>query len=91
MCIRDRINGECMIPTISEDASNTYLYFTYNHSTKTIEIIGTTAIPEFLSWTILPLLLVATVLIILCKKWLPKKPKQPTEISHIRRLITEDC
>ena len=45
------INGESMIPTISEDASNTYLYFTYNHSTKTAEIIGTDAIPEFPSWT----------------------------------------
>ena len=68
------INGESMIPTISEDASNTYLYFTYNHITKTAEIIGTDAIPEFPSWTILPLLLVATVLIIFCKKRLPKNP-----------------
>jgi len=53
--------------------------------------VDISVIPEFPSWIILPLLLVATVLIILCKKWIPKKPKQPTEISHIRRLITADC
>ena len=31
-------------------------------------------IPEFPSWTILPLLLVATLMVILCKKRLPKNP-----------------
>jgi len=62
-----------------------------NYSTINEKYTPIDYIPEFPSWTILPLLLVATVLIILCKKWLPKKPKQPTEISHIRRLITADC
>jgi parallel beta-helix repeat protein len=33
--------------TIKEDTDNTYLYFTYSHDTKTIEIIGTEAIPEY--------------------------------------------
>jgi len=68
------VDGISVTPIVNEDASNTYLYFTYNHITKTVKIIGTTAIPEFPSWIILPLLLVATVLIILCKKRLPKNP-----------------
>ncbi|TSA57393.1 kelch-like protein [bacterium] len=48
-------------------------------------------IPEFPSWIILPLLFVATFVAIICKKWLPKKPKQPTEIIHSRRLIKVYC
>lgn len=75
------VDGISVTPTVNEDASNTYLYFTYNHSTKTIEIIGTTAIPEFPSWTILPLLLVATLMVIICKKRLPKKT-QATNRNH---------
>jgi len=51
------VDGASVTPTIDEDTSNTYLYFTYNHSTKTVEIIGTTAIPEFPSWTAMMLLL----------------------------------
>jgi nitrous oxidase accessory protein len=50
-----------LTPTVNEDPSNTYIYFTYNHSTKTVEIIGTTAIPEFPSWTPLLIMLVAIV------------------------------
>ena len=63
------INGKSMIPTINEDANNTYLYFTYNHSTKTVEIIGTDAIPEFPSWTPLLIMLIAvTALAIIYKR-----------------------
>jgi len=61
-------------PTVNEDTNNTYLYFTYGYDTKTIKIRGTDAIPEFPSWTILPLLLVATLMVIICKKRLPKNP-----------------
>jgi hypothetical protein len=66
------VDKQPVIPTVNEDANNTYLHFTYGHSTKTIEIIGTDAIPEFPSWIILPLLLTATLLIILCKRRLAK-------------------
>jgi len=68
------INGAPITPTVNEDENNTYLYFTYGHSTKTIEIIGTTAIPEFPPWTILPLLLMATLAAIIYKRRLVKKP-----------------
>jgi len=54
------VDDNPIIPVVNEDASNTYLYFTYNHSTKTIEIRGTDAIPEFPSWT--PTLLVLIVI-----------------------------
>jgi len=62
------VDEQPVIPTVNEDTTNTYLYFTYGHSTKTIEIIGTYAIPEFPSWTILLLFLTATVIIIFCKR-----------------------
>jgi parallel beta-helix repeat protein len=45
--------------TVNEDTSNTYLYVTYPHSTKTVEIIGTDAIPEFPSWATLLIMLFA--------------------------------
>jgi parallel beta-helix repeat protein len=47
------VDGASVTPTVNEDASNTYLYFTYQHSIKTIEIIGTTVIPEFQSWALI--------------------------------------
>jgi len=53
------VNDEAVTPTINKDSSNTYLYFTYNHSTKTVEIIGTNAIPEFPSWTPLLIMLLS--------------------------------
>jgi len=67
------VDGASVTPTIDEDTSNTYLYFTYNRSTKTVEIIGTDAIPEFPSWIILPLLIIITFAAIIYKKRLPKK------------------
>jgi parallel beta-helix repeat protein len=56
------VDGASVTPTSNEDETSTYIYFTYNHSTKTVEIIGTEAIPEFPSWTpLLVMLLVAVV------------------------------
>jgi len=62
------VDGAYVIPIVNEDATDTYLYFAYNHSAKTVEIIGTDAIPEFPSWAILPLLLVATLVAIVYNK-----------------------
>jgi len=60
--------------TVNEDEDNTYIYFNYNHSSsKTVEIIGTDAIPESPSWTILPLLITLTLTTIFYKKRLTKK------------------
>jgi nitrous oxidase accessory protein NosD len=51
--------------------------------------VAIVVIPEFPTWTILPLLLTATLVAIICKQRLPKTPK--THITHIRSLIIEDC
>jgi N-acetylneuraminic acid mutarotase len=55
------VDGTSVTPTVNKKENYTNLHFTYSHSTKTVEIIGTDAIPEFPSWTILPLLIVATL------------------------------
>jgi len=41
------VGGEEVNYTSTLDKSNTYLYFTYNHSTKTIQIQGTQTLPIF--------------------------------------------
>jgi parallel beta-helix repeat protein len=63
--------------SIIPDTNCTYLYFTYNHSTKTVQIIGTHAIPEFPSTTILPMLLVISMLVaVFAKKKIPRKTER---------------
>jgi len=62
------VDGASVTPTIDEDASNTYLYFTYNYSTKTVEIIGTDAIPEFPSWLIITLFVITTLAVTIYRK-----------------------
>jgi parallel beta-helix repeat protein len=58
------------------DENYTYLYFTYNHTTKTVEIQGTHVIPEFTSFAILPLLMIFTIFAVASvKKRLPRKPQ----------------
>ena len=62
------VDGNPVIPTIDEDANKTYIHFTYGHSTKTIKIQGTYAIPEFPSIIFLPLFLMATLLVTFYRK-----------------------
>jgi nitrous oxidase accessory protein len=69
------VDGASVSPTLSEDINNTYIYFTYSHSTKTVEIIGTEAIPEFPSWIPMLFTLVAVVVIIFVYKNKLKKHK----------------
>jgi len=57
------VDDNPVIPSVDEDERNTYIYFTFSHSTKTVEIIGTDAIPEFPSWTPLLIALVAVVVV----------------------------
>jgi hypothetical protein len=67
------VDGDSVTPTVNEDADNTYLYFIYQHSTKTIEIIGTTAIPEFPSWTPLLIMIIAVMAVaVIYRRRLPK-------------------
>jgi len=48
--------------TIIPDENYTYIYFTYNHSIKTVKIHGTHAIPEFQSYLVLPLFIITTLI-----------------------------
>ena len=69
------VDGISVTPTVNEKENYTNLHFTYRHSTKTVEIIGTDAIPEFPSWT--PTLLVLVVLAVavaMYKRKLSRKP-----------------
>ncbi|MEM2780491.1 MAG: NosD domain-containing protein, partial [Candidatus Bathyarchaeia archaeon] len=56
------------------DEENTYLYFTYAHSAKTITIQGTNIISEHSTNTILILLLITTLTTIITKQRKPKTP-----------------
>lgn len=67
------VNGQSVTPMVNETAENSYLYFTYWHSKKTIEIIGTKAIPEFSPTSILALFLLATLLAVSAYRQLLKK------------------
>lgn len=67
------VEGVSVTPTVNEDETSTYIYFTYSHSSKTVEIIGTTAIPEFPFWTLLLIALVAVVAITFVYKHKMKK------------------
>ena len=53
------VENNPVILTVNEMETSTYLYFTYNHSSKTVEIVGTEAIPEFPSCVPLLITLVA--------------------------------
>jgi len=45
------------------NGTHAFIYITYNHSTHTIEIIGTTVVPEYPTMTILTTLLILTLFI----------------------------
>jgi len=55
------VNGNLTSRDITE-TSHTYIYFTYTHSTKKVEIQSVYAVPEFAALVILPLFLIATPL-----------------------------
>jgi parallel beta-helix repeat protein len=48
--------------TIINDTSYTYIYFTYHHSTETVQIQSTSAIPESQPSMLLPLFMIITLL-----------------------------
>jgi parallel beta-helix repeat protein len=66
------VNGTQLSPpilNITTYGNYTYIYFTYHHSTETVQITSTSAIPEFQPFMLLPLLMILTLLIaIVCKK-----------------------
>ena len=60
---------------MQEDGNHTYIYFTYNHSTKTVAIKGTHVIPEFPSTLILALFMMTTLTAAVL--WKTKRKHQP--------------
>jgi len=73
---------------VQEDGNHTYIYFSYQHTTQTVTIQGTHAIPEFPTALILPLFIILSVIAtVFAKKKTYKKqkpkPKTPFFPSHI--------
>jgi parallel beta-helix repeat protein len=59
------VNGTQVLPpnlSITTDANYTYIYFTYHHSTETVQIISTSTIPEFQPSMLLPLFMIITLI-----------------------------
>ena len=54
-----QIDGQTITPQITTDATNTYIYFTYSHSTHNVSIITTTIVPEIGGLQSLTLILMA--------------------------------
>jgi len=60
--------------TILENENYTFIYFTYIHTTKNVQIIGTWVVPEFSSAMILPIFMILTVLsAVFVKRKIPRK------------------
>jgi hypothetical protein len=72
------VNGTQVLPpnlSITTDANYTYIYFTYHHSTETVQITSTSVIPEFQPSMLIPIFMIITLLggIILKRKRNAKK------------------
>jgi len=67
--------------TITSDENYSYLYFTYDHSTQNVKIIGTTVIAEFPYFLILPLSMTATLLATMASR--RKRLKHQTGHQHM--------
>jgi parallel beta-helix repeat protein len=69
------VNGSGPL-TLNEipDGTHTFLYFTYKQGVRSVQIVGSVAVPEFPPVLVLPILVVAiTVTIILTKTRVPRK------------------
>ncbi|PVX26217.1 MAG: hypothetical protein CW691_02090 [Candidatus Bathyarchaeum sp.] len=66
-------DGTSLTPTVNEKENYTALHFTYSHDTQIIQIIGTDAIPEFPSWTILPFFVVVTLIMLFVRIKIQRK------------------
>jgi parallel beta-helix repeat protein len=63
------VGGTLTSRNIVEDADYTHIFVEYTHSTKTVQIQSTHAVPEFQPFLILPLLMTITLLAtVICKR-----------------------
>jgi len=58
-----------VVPSVFESENFTYLYFTYNHSSKIVHVGGTAVISEFPSTAISQLLLIVCFIAVTLMKW----------------------
>ena len=56
------VNGKSAPFNTLSDANYTYIYFTYQHSTQTVQITSTSAVPEFQPYMLLLLFMIITLL-----------------------------
>jgi hypothetical protein len=64
-------------PSIVSNGTHSFLYFTYNHSTQNIKIIGTHVIPEFPSAIIQPLFMALSIIaVIFAKRKIPRRGRK---------------
>ena len=76
-----KVNGVGASYSVDENATHTWLYFTYPHNVH-IEISGTWVVPEFPATLLLPLLIIVTLAaVILRKKLWSTKHRNTTSLS----------
>jgi len=68
-----KINGNAITYQAVETLTHTSLYFTYQHSVKTVEITATNVIPEFPPSTLMLLLLTLVTISVLVKRKFQRK------------------
>ncbi|MBS7646214.1 S8 family serine peptidase [Candidatus Bathyarchaeota archaeon] len=62
------VNDTPITPTITSNSTHTFIKFTYNHSEKTIKIVGTSVIPEFPMALYLPIFIALSFIAITFSK-----------------------
>jgi len=68
-----KVNGNAITYQAVETLTHTSLYFTYQHSVKTVEITATNVIPEFPPSTLMLLLLTLVTISVLVKRKFQRK------------------
>lgn len=63
-----KIDNTVVTPTMAENDTHSFLYFTYIQSSHLVEIIGTWVIPEFPVVIVLPLVMIATLVAVILGK-----------------------
>jgi len=70
------VNDAQITPIVSSNGTHSFIYFTYNHSEKTIKIVGSSAIPEFPTTLYLAILTALSIIVIV----ISKNRKMPRQI-----------
>lgn len=55
------VNDAPITPTVTSNSTHSFIHLTYNHSEKTIKIVGTSVIPEFPTVLYIPILIILSL------------------------------